>query len=135
MKFIVDRPEENVLSLVRILGYELKSSRGKEFNCVRSISGAEYPRFHIFIIEEEKGKAQTPSEEGYKEESKLIFNLHLDQKKPSYSNSPAHSGEYQGEVVEGEVERIKKLLKGLAKRTNEYYNAHFSENSGYRREM
>ena len=49
------------------------------------------------------------------------FNLHLDQKKPSYFGhrslgegrlkGHAHSGDYDGPVVEGEAERIKDLLK------------------------
>ncbi|MBX4201167.1 hypothetical protein KW786_03530 [Candidatus Parcubacteria bacterium] len=38
------------------------------------------------------------------------FSLHLDQKKPSYEGSAGHSGDYDGDVVEGEVERIKNLL-------------------------
>ena len=44
---------------------------------------------------------------------KLFFNLHLDQKKPSYSGSSAHSGEYDGEIIEKEVERIKGILREL----------------------
>jgi hypothetical protein len=39
------------------------------------------------------------------------FNLHLDQKQPSYSGSRAHSGEYDGELVESEMERLKAYLK------------------------
>ena len=40
----------------------------------------------------------------------MIFNLHLDQKKPTYEWHIAHSGEYDGELVEKEIERIKKIL-------------------------
>jgi len=58
---------------------------------VRLLSRTGYPRFHLHIKE-------TGSE--------YIFNLHLDQKKPSYENQTAHSGEYDGEVVEAEAERI-----------------------------
>jgi len=35
----------------------------------------------------------------------------LDQKKPIYQGTPAHSGEYEGKVVEEETERIKQILK------------------------
>jgi len=96
MKFVVKRPEENILNLVRSLGYRLESGAGGEFNCVRPVGDMKYPRFHAFIKEDE---------------DELVFNLHLDQKKPSYSGNRAHSGEHDGKVVEEEVERIKKLLK------------------------
>jgi len=101
MKFGVRRPEENIVNLARRLGYSLESSRGEEFNCVRPIGDMRYPRFHLFIKEDK---------------DKLVFNLHLDQKKPSYSGSTAHSGEYEGKVVEEEAERIKKIFKGLIKK-------------------
>ncbi len=97
MKFVVGKPKENILSLVRNLGYVLKLGKGREFNCVRPVGDMGYPRFHIFIKQDK---------------DKLVFNLHLDQKKPSYSGSRAHSGEYESKVVEEEAERIKKILEG-----------------------
>jgi hypothetical protein len=39
-----------------------------------------------------------------------VFNLHLDQKKTSYEGSHAHSGQYDGEVVDREADRIMKTL-------------------------
>jgi hypothetical protein len=54
-----------------------------------------YPRFHVYI--------QTEGES-------VIFNLHLDQKRPIYEGVTAHSGEYDGDVVEREAERIKSYL-------------------------
>ena len=54
-----------------------------------------YPRFHVYI----KTDADF-----------IIFDLHLDQKRPIYEGVTAHSGEYDGEVVEREGERIKKLI-------------------------
>jgi len=95
MKFIIKNPNENILSLVRRLGYRVNSGKSREFNCVKPIQGSDYPRFHLFI-EEDKDK--------------FIFKLHLDQKKPSYSGSSAHSGEYEGRVVEEEAERIQKIV-------------------------
>ena len=47
------------------------------------------------------------------ENENLIFNLHLDQKRPIYKGVTAHSGEYEGEVVEEEAERFKKILEKL----------------------
>ena len=59
------------------------------------LSSLRYPRFHIYLI---------------KTKESLIFNLHLDHKKPSYKGAPAHSAEYEGNLLEEEKERIKKLL-------------------------
>ena len=96
MKFNLRKPEENIVNLVRSLGYSLKPGKSGEFNCLRPVSDLEYPRLHLFIKEDE---------------DKLVFDLHLDQKKPSYSGNRAHSGEHEGKVVEEEVERIKKILE------------------------
>lgn len=56
-----------------------------------------YPRFHLYI-EQDK-------------DNKKYFNLHLDQKKPSYAGSSAHNAEYEGGIVEKEGERIANLIK------------------------
>jgi len=40
-----------------------------------------------------------------------MFNLHLDQKQPSYAGAHAHNAEYEGEIVEREIERLKQLTK------------------------
>ena len=100
MKFIANKPKENVLHLARKLGYRPISSSEGELSCVRPLAGRDYPRFHLFLKED-------------REKKELSFSLHLDQKKPSYSGSPAHSGEYGGELVERETERIKKIIEGL----------------------
>ncbi len=55
-----------------------------------------YPRFHVYI----KIEGET-----------IIFDLHLDQKRPIYEGVTAHSGEYDGEVVEREGERIRLSLR------------------------
>ena len=99
MRFSVKTANENILVLIRKLGYAPKEANGEEFNCVRYLSGREYPRFHLFIKQD-------------KDKNLLSFNLHLDQKKASYKNSPAHSGEYEGKLVEVEKERIIKAIEG-----------------------
>lgn len=96
MKFILPKPEKNILNLVRDLGYVLKFNQKGEFNCVKTITGMSYPRFHLFIEERNDN---------------LIFKLHLDQKKPSYTGSSAHSGEYEGEIIKREAERIKNIAQ------------------------
>ena len=100
MKFITKKPNESIINLVRKIGYIPKEVVGEEFNLVRQIHGRAYPRFHIYLKED-------------REKNLLFFNLHLDQKKPSYAGSHAHSGEYTGKVVEDETERIKKIIENM----------------------
>jgi hypothetical protein len=59
-----------------------------------------YPRFHVYFIE------QTTSDG----KEYVVFNLHLDQKRPGYEGQSRHNAEYDGEVVEAEGERLKSLL-------------------------
>ncbi len=97
MRFSFQKPNKNILVLVRKLGYVPRSNDGKEFNCIKYLGGrGGYPRFHLFIKQEDNN---------------LLFNLHLDQKKPSYKGSSAHSGEYEGELIEKEKERILGIME------------------------
>lgn len=92
---------------MRIIGYVSAYFQNEgEFSMVKKIRGNEYPRFHLYIkpaFAESFGEAK-------KNSGQFIFSLHLDQKKPSYEGSHAHSGDYEGDVVKGEAERIKKVL-------------------------
>ena len=95
MRFILSGPiKDNIQSLMRRIGYHFQGQSENEFSFVRP--PRFYPRFHIYLKEEGDG---------------LIFNLHLDQKRPSYEGATAHSGEYEGKTVEDEIERIKQILK------------------------
>ena len=67
---------------------------------VRRFSAGQYPRFHLYVEKEMSGRT--------------YFNLHLDQKQPSYRGVNAHSGEYDGPLVTGEGERIYQLLQATA---------------------
>ena len=84
---IVVKFSGNVYNLMRQLGYHPHES-----SFVRRLSAAGYPRFHVYL------KVSGGN---------LEINLHLDQKKPIYKGATAHSGEYDGELVENEAERIK----------------------------
>lgn len=98
MKFILKGPfKENVRSLMRRIGYHFqgKDEEKGELNFIHPIGKNVYPRLHLYL------KAQKDN---------LIFNLHLDQRKPIYKGSPAHSGEYKGKIVEQEAARIKQIL-------------------------
>jgi hypothetical protein len=98
MKFEIERPNKNILFLVRRIGYFLLKKEKGEFNCVRSLTNKNYPRFHLFIKEKD---------------GVLSCHLHLDQKKPSYGSTSAHSGEYEGEIVGKEKERISKIINSF----------------------
>lgn len=103
MKFIIKATslDSNIFNEMRSLGYHFLSRNDidLEINFVRPLPGSGgYPRFHAYIKIDPKDK-------------ELSFNLHLDQKRPIYKGTTAHSGEYDGELVEKEAERLKKSLK------------------------
>ena len=81
---------ENLYSFLRKCGYAPFHD-----SFIKTLSGSGYPRFHLYLNETN---------------DKYILNLHLDQKRPTYGKETAHSGEYGGEIVEKEAERIKKLI-------------------------
>lgn len=62
---------------------------------VRRATRLHYPRFHLYVSEEEDD---------------LVFSLHIDHKKASYAGSHRHNAEYEGSLVRGELERLKGLL-------------------------
>lgn len=100
MKFVVkNTSRENVFNLMRKTGYHFQGidKEKSELTFTHSLGPNSYPRFHIYLKEN-------------KESGEIFINLHLDQKKPIYKGAPAHSAEYEGEVVEKEAERIKKIL-------------------------
>lgn len=97
MKFVVQSKNENIVNISRKIGYKsLNVNVQKEYSMVRPINIGDYPRFHIYAKEGENGD--------------FIFNLHLDQKKPSYGTSHDHNAEYDGSLVEKEASRIREMI-------------------------
>lgn len=95
MKIQVLNITKNITSIMRDIGY-IENRYGSEPNFVRPFSAGGYPRFHIYPKKTENG---------------FEFDLHLDAKKPIYKGVSAHNGEYDGEVINGESQRIKNILK------------------------
>lgn len=93
MEFTLENQKDNVFNLARKIGYHFLRKNGEEFEFARPPAG--YPRFHLFL----------------KDERGLVFNIHLDQKKPVYKGTHAHAGEYDGEILQKEMERIKNELR------------------------
>lgn len=95
--FEIKKVDKSIVSVARDLGYTIIDTKeNQEYNLVRRLTGQNYPRFHLYV-----------KQQGFD----YIFSLHLDQKKPSYSGTHAHSGEYFGPLVENEADRIKEILK------------------------
>lgn len=82
--------------LLRAGYHEFLDPNTGKISYIHRLGSNFYPRFHVYIEERGAGKA---------------ISLHIDQKKPSYGGgSHAHSGEYDGRVVEEELGRIKRFI-------------------------
>jgi len=88
--------ELNPVEVIRRAGYgQVMDRRATEASWARRLGSGFYPRFHIYIKND-------------------IINLHLDQKQASYDGYNAHSGEYDGETVEAEIQRIASFIPQLS---------------------
>jgi hypothetical protein len=85
--------------LIKRCGYAEIRNRAGKVSYVHRLGGYRYPRFHVYVDDN-------------------WFNLHLDQKAPIYQGVPAHSGEYESEVVKKEAERIKQYIEKIKKSNN-----------------
>lgn len=97
MKIKVNKDKvENYKNFLRRLGYALIQDRrqGTE-SFVRRLGEGHYPRIHLYV--DDLGDF-------------LSFNLHLDQKKVSYSGFNRHNAEYDNNIIEEEISRIKNAL-------------------------
>lgn len=96
---IPDSGRFNIINFIREVGYSmLPLSKNGSLNFQKRLTANTYPRLHIYVK---------------KERGEHILNIHLDQKKSSYEGYSAHSGEYEGELVENEVKRIQEYLKKI----------------------
>ncbi|MFA5945535.1 MAG: hypothetical protein WC802_01320 [Patescibacteria group bacterium] len=82
----------NPLTVLRKAGYSpFRDPQTGDESFIIRLTSEFYPRFHLYV--EHSG-------------SSVSFNLHLDQKKPSYGEGHAHGGEYEGSTIEREMGRI-----------------------------
>ena len=98
MRLVFKNLKDTPLNLLRRAGYSFvgRDERTGEEGYQRRLGSADYPKLHAFVK---------------KEEDFVFVNLHLDQKKPSYQGSYAHSAEYEeSEILEKEAEIIKKVF-------------------------
>lgn len=97
MKFSISLEKDHILGIMRRCGYapDGRDERTGEVRFFKSLGGRRYPRFHLYAVVQD---------------DEAILNLHLDQKQPSYQGSSAHSGEYEGPLIEQEASRIQSLV-------------------------
>ena len=96
MQFSIKKLNISPENFLRQSGYVEISNphKNNETSYARSLDpGRFYPRFHVYME---------------KQDSRTMINLHLDAKKPSYEGTSAHSGEYDGKIVEQEMKRLEK---------------------------
>jgi len=89
---------ENTPEIMRQSRYRYMGQSGEQMSFVRALSQNPYPRFHVYL------KENKPKREVY-------VTLHLDQKGMSYKGSTAHSGDYDGDLLKEEAERIKTFFE------------------------
>ena len=95
MQFKFKKLTTNIIDLMQKAGYSYRGVYNGDMNFIKRIGLDEYPHYHIYIKEQE---------------NEFIMNMHLDQKKPSYEGAAAHNAEYNGELIEKEMERVKRLI-------------------------
>lgn len=93
MKFSVVSKNILPLQFMRQLGYHPHKENG---SFEHRLSRNKFPRFHVYLKSLE---------------DKWEISLHLDQKSACHEGQSAHSGEYDGELLQEEKERIIKALK------------------------
>ena len=78
---------------MRSLGYHLVK-RGESF--AKRLASGEFPRLHVYLKDVKDG---------------LQISIHLDQKAACYAGNTAHSGDYDGDLLEQEKQRILNVIK------------------------
>ena len=98
MKLTISKNQLNMApeQFLRRAGYGyIRDRRSGKDSFVRRLGNGFYPRLHMYVSERD---------------DQIIFNLHLDQKQASYAGAHAHNAEYDGEVIEAEIERLRGLI-------------------------
>ena len=85
---------ENTPEIMRECRYRYMGQSGEQMSFVRALDQNPYPRFHVYLKENRSKK-------------EVYVTLHLDQKGMSYKGSTAHSGDYDGDLLTEEAERLK----------------------------
>lgn len=85
---------------MRRAGYgEHRSFHDGQISYTRRLGGENYPRFHAYVEDKNGG---------------LQINLHLDQKQSSIGSGARHGGEYDGPLVEREMQTLITFIQGMS---------------------
>ena len=86
---------ENSETLLRRSGYakQIDKRMGK-ISYFRSMTTQHFPKFHIYV----------------ENERPLYLTIHLDQKPHTYEGQRAHGGEYDGDLINREVARVRAAI-------------------------
>lgn len=76
--------------------HEFVDPNTHKLSYIMRVSSQFYPRYHVYIKHDS---------------TQLTVDLHIDQKKASYEGQRAHSGEYEGPLVEEEIARLQRWLQ------------------------
>ena len=68
---------------------------------VKRLTRDYYPRLHVYVMNKKDKEGR----------DLIVIEMHLDQKKASYVGTKMHSAEYDGEVVEAEIDNLKNLMR------------------------
>ncbi|MDP3899959.1 MAG: hypothetical protein Q8Q23_02650 [bacterium] len=83
---------QNIPHFMRHIGYTLiRDYRTGKESYSRRLTQNHYPRLHCYIFEQG---------------GQVTFNLHLDQRPTRYEGQRAHAGEYDGSIINDELDRI-----------------------------
>lgn len=100
MKYTIHGPlPDHSRNLMRRAGYGEQRTHSGQISFVKRVTGERFPRYHAYVEDISNGGIQV--------------NLHVDQKEASYEGSSAHSGEYEGVLVEREMQRITQLITSI----------------------
>lgn len=92
---------DNPHNFLRRAGYGyIRDRRSGQDSYVRRLSNGHYPRFHCYVFEQG---------------GQVTFNLHLDQRPGRYESVTAHAGEYDGGLVQQELDRLQAVIDGAAR--------------------
>ena len=97
--FIPGPLPDQARNLLRKAGYGEHRGYEAQLSYTRRLQGALFPRFHAYVEDKNGG---------------MQLNLHLDQKEASHQGGRAHSGEYNGPLVERENARIIAAIRAMS---------------------
>lgn len=108
---IVLTTNDTALTFMRRAGYGYQKEGSGEIAFVRRVGSGPFPRYHAYVTEAADGRGETSkrSLQLAAGSLQLVINLHVDQKAPTYQRGRAHSGEYDGQLVEQEAARLRAL--------------------------